>query len=171
MASLSYSFLLVLFTCLASWDSPRICDCIKLKGSPNSRSGYIIHRIKGYAVNPSSNRHVAKSSVDYTSGELRPFTLYYNVKLITPEGEKVVDCDPDEYILEAAERGGVDLPYSCRSGSCSTCAGKLLKGEVNNEDQNYLDDKQLEEGYCLLCTCYAKSDCTIVTHKENELHD
>ncbi|GFE54804.1 hypothetical protein BaOVIS_022080 [Babesia ovis] len=102
---------------------------------------------------------------------VRPSTLHYSIKLITPEGEKVVDCDPDEYILEGAERAGLDLPYSCRSGSCSTCTAKVVSGEVDNTDQNYLTDEQMAKGYCLLCTCCPKSDCTIETHKEGDVHD
>ncbi|VUZ98716.1 ferredoxin, putative [Plasmodium vivax] len=97
--------------------------------------------------------------------------LFYNITLRTNEGEKKIQCDEDEYILDASERQNVELPYSCRGGSCSTCASKLVEGEVDNEDQSYLDEDQLKKKYVLLCTCYPKSDCVIETHKEDELHD
>ncbi|EAN31401.1 Ferredoxin-1 [Theileria parva strain Muguga] len=96
--------------------------------------------------------------------------LYYAVKLVLPEGEKVIESGEDEYILESAENQGVELPYSCRGGSCSTCAATLVSGEIDNSEQSYLDDEQVKKGYCLLCTSYAKSDCTIETHKEEKLH-
>ncbi|VWU49740.1 ferredoxin, putative [Hepatocystis sp. ex Piliocolobus tephrosceles] len=97
--------------------------------------------------------------------------LFYNITLRTNEGEKQIECNEDEYILDASERQNVELPYSCRGGSCSTCAAKLIEGEVDNEDQSYLDEEQLKQKYVLLCTCYPKSDCVIETHKEDELHD
>ncbi|EUD68870.1 ferredoxin [Plasmodium inui San Antonio 1] len=97
--------------------------------------------------------------------------LFYNITLRTNDGEKKIQCDEDEYILDASERQNVELPYSCRGGSCSTCAAKLIEGEVDNEDQSYLDEDQLKKKYVLLCTCYPKSDCVIETHKEDELHD
>jgi len=56
----------------------------------------------------------------------------YNVTLITPEGEKKVEVSDDVYILDAAEDAGIDLPYSCRAGSCSTCAGIVTAGSVDN---------------------------------------
>eukprot|EP00667_Euglena_gracilis_P027334 EG_transcript_33690 len=55
----------------------------------------------------------------------------YSMKLITPDGEKIVPCRDDQYILDAAEDAGVLLPSSCRTGSCSTCACKLVEGEVD----------------------------------------
>ncbi|SCQ16823.1 ferredoxin, putative [Plasmodium ovale] len=97
--------------------------------------------------------------------------LFYNITLRTNDGEKKIECNEDEYILDASERQNVELPYSCRGGSCSTCAAKLVEGEVDNEDQSYLDEEQLKQKYVLLCTCYPKSDCVIETHKEDELHD
>jgi len=95
----------------------------------------------------------------------------YSVTLIDVEGEEnTFECDEETLIIDQAEEEGIDMPYSCRGGSCSTCAGKIIEGTVNQEDQSMLDDEQVEDGYVLTWVAYPTSDVTIELGKEEELY-
>lgn len=94
----------------------------------------------------------------------------FSIRLAGPDGGCTeIQCSDNEYILDAAERQGVDLEYSCRAGACSSCACKVTVGEYNGEDGSFLDDSQMEQGYILACVTYPRSDMVIETHKEQDL--
>ena len=92
----------------------------------------------------------------------------YQVRLISKKEnfDTTIECDEETNIVDAAEEAWVELPFSCHSGSCSSCVVKIVEGEINQDDQVFLDDEQMEKGFALLCVTYPRSNCTIKTHQE-----
>mgnify|MGYP001467248459 FL=1 len=64
-------------------------------------------------------------------------------------------------LLQELRDQGVDLPYGCQYGGCITCAAKLLNGEIDQRSQVALNNRQINDGYVILCVAKAKTDCTI----------
>ncbi|KGF73789.1 ferredoxin [Neosynechococcus sphagnicola sy1] len=92
----------------------------------------------------------------------------YQVHLINKKREIDITFPVEDTttILNAAEAQGLELPFSCQSGSCSSCVGKVVEGNLDQSEQVFLDEEQIAKGFVLLCVAYPRSDCTIRTHQE-----
>ena len=64
-------------------------------------------------------------------------------------------------LLQELREQGVNLPYGCQYGGCITCAAKLIEGEVDQRSQVALNNRQINDGYIILCVARPKTDCTI----------
>ena len=93
------------------------------------------------------------------------------ITLQSPDGStETFECDEDVFILDALEEAGLDHQSSCRSGACSSCAMKVVEGSVNQEEQTFLDDDQLQEAYVLTCVAYTTySEVKLLTEQEENL--
>ena len=69
--------------------------------------------------------------------------------------------DPRRPLLDSLRDKGVDLPYGCKYGGCITCAAKLTSGEVDQRRQVALNNRQINQGYVILCVARPLSDITL----------
>lgn len=90
------------------------------------------------------------------------------VRVFVEEGDLdlTFPCEPDEYILDAAERAGHELPFSCRSGGCLSCSALLLSGHAEMGEQYVLEEEHMAEGFFLLCCSVPATDLVVRSHQE-----
>ena len=73
----------------------------------------------------------------------------------------VFQVEANRPLLDSLLDNGVDLPYGCKYGGCITCAAKLISGKVDQSRQVALNNRQINDGYIILCVARPKSDCTL----------
>ncbi len=82
-----------------------------------------------------------------------------------------IQVPEDRYILQSAENQGIKLPFSCRNGACTTCAVRVLKGEIYQPEAMGLTLELRRQGYALLCVSYPRSDLEVETQDEDEVYE
>ena len=102
------------------------------------------HEHKTHAAPPAGRTECAVTAI--IDGAAREFTL-----------EKT-----KENIIDAALRQGIELPYSCKGGVCSTCRAKLVEGEVDMDVNFALEDYEVARGFVLCCQSYPVTDKVVV---------
>ncbi|MBD2040674.1 2Fe-2S iron-sulfur cluster-binding protein [Microcoleus sp. FACHB-672] len=83
----------------------------------------------------------------------------------------IIVVPEDRYILQSAENQGVELPFSCRNGACTTCAVRVKTGEIYQPEAMGLSPDLRKRGYALLCVSYARCDLEVETQDEDEVYE
>jgi ferredoxin len=91
----------------------------------------------------------------------------YSVEIQHQGSTHTLTVAEDQTILDAAQAAGLDLPYSCSAGVCTTCAALIHEGKVDQTDGMGVSPELQAEGYALLCVAYPRSDLKIETEKED----
>jgi ferredoxin len=89
--------------------------------------------------------------------------------IIANRGNDFYKVKGNKPLLLELRSQGLDLPYGCQYGGCITCAAKLIAGEVDQRAQVALNNRQINDGYVILCVARAKTDCTFEVGVES--HD
>ncbi|WP_320666635.1 2Fe-2S iron-sulfur cluster-binding protein [Prochlorococcus sp. MIT 1307] len=82
----------------------------------------------------------------------------------------IFDVPEGEYILRSFESHGEQLPFSCRNGCCTTCAVRVLSGEIDQTDGIGLSTEMISKGYALLCIAKAIGPVEVETQDEDEVY-
>jgi ring-1,2-phenylacetyl-CoA epoxidase subunit PaaE len=114
-----------------------------------------------FASAPRRARHEVKATADGGKAAVCSTT-------ITLDGSTRVIQMPKKgkTILDAALGAGLDAPYACKAGVCSTCRAMVVQGEVEMETNHALEDYEVRRGYVLTCQCYPLSDHVVVTYDQ-----
>jgi len=94
----------------------------------------------------------------------------YSVEIHHQGVSHLLSVPSDQTILAAAQAVGLDLPFSCGAGVCTTCAALILEGQVDQADGMGVSPALQAEGYALLCVAYPRSDLKIETEKEDVVY-
>lgn len=94
-------------------------------------------------------------------------SLTYLIEINHQGKTHTITVPSEQTILQAAQDEGIDLPSSCHSGVCTTCAAKIIQGTVDQSDGMGVSPELQEEGYVLLCVAYPRSDLKIESEKED----
>lgn len=94
----------------------------------------------------------------------------YSVEVQYQGSSHRLSVPADQTILAAAQAAGLDLPYSCSAGVCTTCAAQVLAGSLDQSEGMGVSPALQAQGYALLCVSYPRSDLTIEAGKEDTVY-
>ena len=95
----------------------------------------------------------------------------YKIEINHQGTTHTIQVAEDKNILDAARDAGIDLPFSCSAGVCTTCAAQISEGKVEQSEGMGLSPDLQAEGYALLCVSYPRSDIKLESNKEEVVYD
>ncbi|MEM6298921.1 MAG: ferredoxin--NADP reductase, partial [Bacteroidota bacterium] len=112
---------------------------------------------------PTSNVHKESFYIDKQADEAVAATIESQQVEVQLHGEThQIRVAADKTILDAALDEGLDMPYSCQSGLCTACRGKLTQGKTHMDVDDALSPEELEQGYILTCQAHPLTEDVIV---------
>lgn len=83
------------------------------------------------------------------------------VVILDGSGRHAFEAKWPDTLLQAGEKEGLHLPFSCRAGRCSTCVARCIKGSIKMSNNEVLTDDDLRKGLVLTCVGYAETDVVL----------
>ena len=143
------------FVCGPEGMMDAVVGALKSRGFPDARI-----KVERFAASIPKHTHVA-------SAEPAPGHAECEVTVVIDGAtRRFALAKGKENVLEAGLRNGVELPYSCKGGVCSTCRCRLTEGEVDMDVNFALEDYEVARGYILACQSYPVTDKVSVTFDE-----
>jgi ring-1,2-phenylacetyl-CoA epoxidase subunit PaaE len=88
-----------------------------------------------------------------------------HIELIIDGVRREVDFMPGQHsILDAGRAAGIDLPYSCKAGMCSTCRAKVIEGQVKMAKNYALEPHEVAHGFVLTCQSFPLTDRVVISY-------
>lgn len=88
------------------------------------------------------------------------------ITILVDDDETVFVMNKKQTILQAALANGIDAPYSCQGGICSSCVARIKDGKITMERNQILTDDEIEEGLVLTCQAHPVSDMVSVDYDD-----
>jgi ring-1,2-phenylacetyl-CoA epoxidase subunit PaaE len=145
----------VVFVCGPDGMMQAVAEALKGRGYPAAKV-----RIERFATSVPRHEHRPPKQVEPGHGQCEVTIVLEGVtRTFTLE-------KGNETILEAGLKNGIELPYSCKSGVCSTCRAKLTAGEVDMDVNFALEDYEVARGFVLTCQSYPVTDRVAVDYDQ-----
>ena len=142
------------FVCGPDGMMQSVAEALRARGFPETRI-----RIERFATSIPHHEH--KPQV------VEPGHAQCEVTAIIDGAARAFTLDrAQENIIDAALRHGIELPYSCKGGVCSTCRAKLIEGEVDMDVNFALEDYEVARGFVLTCQSYPVTDRVTVDYDQ-----
>jgi ring-1,2-phenylacetyl-CoA epoxidase subunit PaaE len=143
------------FVCGPEGMMEAVIEALKARGFPETKI-----KIERFAASIPKHQHVARPLPQAAQSECEVTVIIDGTrKSFLLEREK-------ENIIEAGLKNGIELPYSCRGGVCSTCRCRLLEGEVDMDVNFALEDYEVARGFILSCQSYPTTDKVVVDYDQ-----
>jgi ring-1,2-phenylacetyl-CoA epoxidase subunit PaaE len=113
-------------------------------------------KLESFEAGKTSPKEIMGDDAPAGGGGARP------VKIIIDEEEFSFSVPADKTILEQGLEESIDMPYSCQSGLCTACRGKLLSGKIKMIEYDGLSQSELNDNYVLCCQAHPETDDVVI---------